>query len=48
MSKKSTTNIPDDTPIRAKDIASGKLIMRKRGADGAVLPAKATGEYLFG
>ena len=40
MSKKSTTNIPDDTPIRAKDIASGKLVMRKRGVDGAVLPAK--------
>ena len=40
MSKKSTTNIPDDTPIRAKDIASGKLVMRKRGTDGAVLPAK--------
>ena len=40
MSKKSTTNIPDDTPIRAKDIASGKLVMRKRGASGAVLPAK--------
>ena len=40
MSKKSTTNIPDDAPIRAKDIASGKLVMRKRGADGTVLPAK--------
>ena len=40
MSKKSTTIIPDDAPIRAKDIASGKLVMRKRGADGAVLPAK--------
>ena len=40
MSKKSTTKIPDDAPIRAKDIARGKLVMRKRGADGAVLPAK--------
>ena len=40
MSKKSTSNIPDDAPIRAKDIAAGKLVMRKRGASGAVLPAK--------
>lgn len=40
MSIKSTTSIPDDSPIRAKDIASGKLVMRKRGANGAVLPAR--------
>ncbi|MCY7388311.1 MAG: BrnA antitoxin family protein, partial [Burkholderiales bacterium] len=40
MSKKSTTSIPDDAAIRAQDIASGKLVMRKRGANGAVLPAK--------
>ncbi len=40
MSKKSTSSTPDDASIRAKDIASGKLVMRKRGASGAVLPAK--------
>ena len=40
MSKKSTSNTPDDVPIRAKDIAAGKLVLRKRGASGAVLPAK--------
>ena len=40
MRKKSTTSIPDDAPIRTKYIASGKLVMRKRGASGAVLPAK--------
>ena len=40
MSKKSTLSIPDDAPIRAKDIAAGKLVLRKRSASGAVLPAK--------
>ena len=40
MSKKSTLSIPDDAPIRAKDIAVGKLVLRKRSASGAVLPAK--------
>ena len=40
MSKKSTLNIPDDAPIRAKDIAAGKLVLRKRSASGAVLPVK--------
>ena len=40
MSKKSTLNIPDDAPIRAKDIAAGKLGLRKRSASGAVLPLK--------
>ena len=40
MSKKSTLNIPEDAPIRAKDIAAGKLVLRKRSASGAVLPVK--------
>ena len=40
MSKKSTLNIPDDAPIRARDIAAGKLVLRKRSASGAVLPVK--------
>ena len=40
MSKKSTSTMPDDALIRAKDIAAGKLSLRKRGASGAVLPAK--------
>lgn len=40
MSKKSTMKIPDDTPITQADIDSGRLVLRKRGATGAVLPAK--------
>lgn len=40
MSKKSTSKIADDTPIRASDIASGKLVLRKREASGAVIPSK--------
>ncbi len=40
MRKKSTLNIPDDAPIRARDIAAGKLVLRKRSASGAVLPVK--------
>ena len=40
MSKKSTSNTLGGTPIRAKDIAAGKLVVRKRSASGAVLPAK--------
>ena len=40
MSKKTTSNTPDDVPIRAKDIAAGKLVLRKRRVSGAVLPAK--------
>lgn len=30
----------DDAPIRERDIASGKLLRRKRGETGAVLPIK--------
>ena len=40
MSKKSTPKISDDTPIAQADITSGRLLLRKRGAGGAVLPAK--------
>ncbi len=40
MSKKSTTKIADDTRITQVDIDSGQLVLRKRGAGGAVLPAK--------
>ena len=40
MSKKSTSNISEDAPIRAKAIVAGKLVVRKRSASGAVLPAK--------
>ena len=40
MSKKSTSNAADDASLRKADIASGKLILRKRSADGAVLPDK--------
>jgi uncharacterized protein (DUF4415 family) len=40
MNKKSTTKIVDDAPITQNDIDSGQLVLRKRGAGGAVLPAK--------
>ena len=40
MSKNSTSKLPDDTPMRAKDIAASKLVLRKRSASGAALPAK--------
>ena len=40
MSKKSITKIADDTPITQADIAGGRLVLRKRGASGAVMPGK--------
>lgn len=43
MSKRSTektTADPGDAPLREADIVSGKLMLRKRGATGAVLPNK--------
>jgi len=40
MSKKSTMKIADDVPVTQADIDSGRLALRKRGATGAVLPAK--------
>lgn len=44
MSKASTAKTsPDareDMSLRKADIAAGKLVLRKRGADGAVLPNK--------
>lgn len=44
MSKPSTAKTsPDphqDKPLRRADIAAGKLVLRKRGASGAVLPNK--------
>jgi uncharacterized protein (DUF4415 family) len=41
MSKKSTLAVFDeDTPITQSDIKSGNLVLRKRGASGAILPNK--------
>ena len=44
MSKASTVKTShdpaDDAPLRRGDIAAGKLVPRKRGASGAVLPNK--------
>ena len=40
MSKKSTMKIADDAPITQADIDGGRLVLRKRGATGAVLPTK--------
>ncbi len=40
MRKKSTSSSLDDLPIKAADIASGKLVLRKRMPGGKVLPAK--------
>ncbi len=41
MNKKSITKTFEDKPIRASDIAAGKLVLRKRAASGVVLPAGA-------
>ena len=40
MNRKSTYNTSADQPIRTSDIKSGKLVLRQRGADGAVLATK--------
>ena len=44
MKKRSTTKISADAasgaPLRRADIATGKLVLRKRGPTGAVLPKK--------
>ncbi len=41
MSKKSTSaTFDEDAPITQADIKSGKLVLRKRGPTGAVLPNK--------
>jgi uncharacterized protein (DUF4415 family) len=40
MRKKSTSGTLNDLPIKTADIASGKLLLRKRALGGKVLPAK--------
>jgi hypothetical protein len=35
------TTPPDDAPITDEDVAAGLLILRKRGADGVLLPLPA-------
>ena len=44
MSKRSTvktsSDAPDAKPLRRADIAAGKLVLRRRGASGTVLPNK--------
>jgi uncharacterized protein (DUF4415 family) len=41
MSRKSTSaTFDEDTPINQSDIKSGKLVLRKRGVTGAILPNK--------
>jgi len=40
MSKKSTTKTIEDAPITQADITAGRVVLRKRNASGAVLPAK--------
>jgi uncharacterized protein (DUF4415 family) len=41
MSKKSiTATVDEDAPITQADIDGGKLVLRNRGATGAVLPTK--------
>ena len=41
MSKKSTsTTYDENAPITQADIKSGKLVLRKRGPAGAILPNK--------
>ena len=33
----SVRSIPDNPPMKRSDLTSGRLILRKRGADGAML-----------
>jgi uncharacterized protein (DUF4415 family) len=44
MNKPSTVKISasarEDQPLRRADVAAGKLVLRRRGAGGAVLPNK--------
>jgi uncharacterized protein (DUF4415 family) len=40
MRKKSTSGTLNELPIKAADIASGRLVLRKRAPGGKVLPAK--------
>ncbi len=37
---KTSADASDDKPLRRADIAAGKLVLRQRGATGAVLPNK--------
>jgi uncharacterized protein (DUF4415 family) len=37
---KASASARDDQPLRRADIAAGKLVLRKRGTSGAVLPNK--------
>jgi hypothetical protein len=43
---KTSAGAREDKPLRRADIAAGKLVLRKRGASGAVLPNKQTREEL--
>jgi uncharacterized protein (DUF4415 family) len=38
MSKKSVSKIAVDKPVRERDIASGKLVLRQRAKSGEILP----------
>ena len=37
---KTSADVQSDKPLRRADIVAGKLVLRKRGASGAVLPNK--------
>ena len=37
---KTSADLQSDKPLRRADISAGKLVLRKRGASGAVLPNK--------
>ncbi len=37
-SAKARPDVPDDAPVRRSDIAAGRLVLRKRDQNGAVLP----------
>ena len=36
MQDMSVRSIPDNPPMKRSDLTSGRLILRKRGADGAI------------
>lgn len=43
MSKKSTSKIAEDQPIRKREIASNKLLLRQRAKSGEILPLANSG-----
>ena len=48
MKNMSIRRIPDNPPMKRSDLASGRLILRKRGADGAIRRGATAGQSQSG